>query len=267
LQPWRPSPPAAPMDGAQALLPPLAGSLPSAIPFSPWPAHRKPAAMDAQAPTPCLRSSTTPFLPAGSLFLLPYFFLKSIGRSLCCPGRRRASLAPALPWPDRPLARAGEAAVAHGRCPAQGMNPAPPMPHLQPVYVPLLSDQQPATRSTTPSGGSNLHGAPASIPQLSALAVLFNAPWLFNGIPVRNNVLCAAPSVMSSTLGENPVVLAVFPAFMMFKELSSTMFCVIAASGRRRVSRLARSTKRQALWTAHVTSLDLSRLFTWYFVD
>jgi hypothetical protein len=164
LQPWRPSPPAAPMDGAQALLPPLAGSLPSAIPFSPWPAHRKPVAMDAQAPTPCLCSSTTPFLPASSLFLLPYFFLKSIGRSLCCPGRRRASLAPALPWPDRPLARAGEAAVAHGRCPAQGMNPAPPMPHLQPVFVPLLSDQQPATRSTTPSSGSNLHGAPASIP-------------------------------------------------------------------------------------------------------
>jgi hypothetical protein len=61
-------------------------------------------------------------------------------------------------------ARAGEAAVAHGRCPAQGMNPAPPMPHLQLVFVPLLSDQQPATRSTTPSSDSNLHGAPASIP-------------------------------------------------------------------------------------------------------
>jgi hypothetical protein len=84
---------------------------------------------------------------------------------------------------------------------------------------------------------------------------------------VRNNVLCAAPSVMPSTLGENPVVLAVFPAFMMFKELSSTMFCVIVASGRRRASRLARATKCQALWTAHVTSLDSSRLFTWYFVD
>jgi hypothetical protein len=46
-------------------------------------------------------------IPVGSLFLLPYFFLKPAGRSLCCPGCRRASLAPALPWPDRPLARAG----------------------------------------------------------------------------------------------------------------------------------------------------------------
>jgi hypothetical protein len=84
---------------------------------------------------------------------------------------------------------------------------------------------------------------------------------------VRNNVLCAAPYVMSSTLGENPVVLAVFPAFMMFKELSSIMFCVIAASGRRRASRFARSTKHRAVWATYVTSLGSSRLFTWYFVD
>jgi hypothetical protein len=70
---------------------------------------------------------------------------------------------------------------------------------------------------------------------------------------------------MPSTLGENPVVLAVFLAFMMFEELSSTMFCVIAASGRRRASRFARSTKCQAMWTAHATSRDSSRLFTWYF--
>jgi hypothetical protein len=72
---------------------------------------------------------------------------------------------------------------------------------------------------------------------------------------------------MPSTLGEYPVVLAVFPAFMMFDELSSTNFCVIAASGRRRASRFTRSTKRRAVWTTHVTSLDSSRLFTSYFVD
>jgi hypothetical protein len=79
-------------------------------------------------------------------------------------------------------------------------------------------------------------------------------------------VLCAAPSAMPSTLGENPVVLTVFLVFMMFDELSSTNFCVIAASGRRRASRFARSTKRWAVWTTHVTNLDSSRLFTWYFV-
>jgi hypothetical protein len=48
------------MDGAQALLPPLAGPLPSVTPFSPWPTHRKPATMDAQAPTPYVRSSMAP---------------------------------------------------------------------------------------------------------------------------------------------------------------------------------------------------------------
>jgi hypothetical protein len=74
---------------------------------------------------------------------------------------------------------------------------------------------------------------------------------------VRNNVLCAAPSVVPSTFGENPVVLAFFPAFMMFKELSSIMFCVIAASGRRRASRFARSTKRRALWTVHAAKSRL----------
>jgi hypothetical protein len=79
---------------------------------------------------------------------------------------------------------------------------------------------------------------------------------------VRNNVLCAAPSAMPSTLGENPVVLVVFPAFMMFDELSSTNSCVIAASGRRRASHFACSTKRRAMWTTHVTNLDSSRLFT-----
>jgi hypothetical protein len=39
------------------------------------------------------------------------------------------------------------------------------------------------------------------------------------------------------------------------------------ASRRCRTSRFAHSTKRRAVWTTHVTSLGLSRLFTWYFVD
>jgi hypothetical protein len=50
---------------------------------------------------------SSPSSSYGAPTLLPYFFLMSTGRSLCCPGRRRASLAPALPWPDQPLARAG----------------------------------------------------------------------------------------------------------------------------------------------------------------
>jgi hypothetical protein len=53
----------------------------------------------------------------------------------------------------------------------------------------------------------------------------------------------------------------------MFDELWSTNFCVIAASGRHRASRFARLAKHRALWTAHATSLDSSRLFPWYFVD
>jgi hypothetical protein len=84
---------------------------------------------------------SAPFLPTGSLFLLPYFFLKPAGHSLCCPGRRRASLAPALPWSDRPLARAGSSpspmagllctattttpAASSCRCPEAATSPSP----------------------------------------------------------------------------------------------------------------------------------------------
>jgi hypothetical protein len=53
----------------------------------------------------------------------------------------------------------------------------------------------------------------------------------------------------------------------MFDELPPTNLCVFTASGRRRASRFARSTKRRVVWTTHVTNLDSSRLFTWYFVD
>uniref|UniRef100_A0A804LPV0 Uncharacterized protein n=1 Tax=Zea mays TaxID=4577 RepID=A0A804LPV0_MAIZE len=56
-------------------------------------------------------------IPDGSAFLLPFFFLKPAGRSLGCPGCGRASLAPAVSWPDRPPARAGEPTVAQSRAP------------------------------------------------------------------------------------------------------------------------------------------------------
>jgi hypothetical protein len=41
--------------------------------------------------------------------------------------------------------------------------------------------------------------------------------------------------------------------------------CLIAASGRRRASRLARSTKCRAMWTAHASSPDSFRLIDLWF--
>jgi hypothetical protein len=71
------------------------------------------------------------------------------------------------------------------------------------------------------------------------------------------------------TRGEKPpaVLDDYFPMCVMFDELPPTNLCVLATSVRRRASRFARSTKHRAVWTTHVTNLDSSRLFTWYFVD
>jgi hypothetical protein len=65
------------------------------------------------------------------------------------------------------------------------------------------------------------------------------------------------------TRGENPpptVLDVYFPMCVMFDELPPTNLCVFAASGRRRTSHFARSTKCRAMWTGHVSSPDSFRL-------
>jgi hypothetical protein len=64
------------------------------------------------------------------------------------------------------------------------------------------------------------------------------------------------------THGEKPpaVLDVYFPMCVMFDELPPTNLCVFVASGRRRASHFARSTKCRAMWTAHMSSLIPFRL-------
>jgi hypothetical protein len=142
-----------PLHGAQALLPQSgaqACSLP--CPSSPMGASSTSPDLDAtqkllhgrrRAATPCALSPMARH-PCFSLSTErpPCNFSPKLSSSF--PPWRPSSLA--MAWRTSLVrARAGEAVVAHGRCPTQGMNHALPMPHLQPVFVPLLSGQLPAT--------------------------------------------------------------------------------------------------------------------------
>jgi hypothetical protein len=111
--------------------------------------------------------------------------------------------------------------------------------------------------------------SPHSIPSMDGVAQLRGSP---RRTRRRPPIECTQPPTAPSkpvvrTPPPPPLSLVFFSASVMFDELPPTDFCVIAASGRRRASRFARSTKRRAVWTTHVTNLDSSRSFTWYFMD
>jgi hypothetical protein len=151
--------------GAQG--PPMAARLPQrrcSLLSSPW---ARPLQASSGSPVPAASMARAPFfleppkLPMAPKTPMDAQLSAPTPSSRALPVPLRPPLLPPLagalhsdplPWPYLAQssflwvrARAGEAAVAHGRCPAQGMNPALPMLHLQPVFVPLLSGQQPAT--------------------------------------------------------------------------------------------------------------------------
>jgi hypothetical protein len=99
----------------------------------------------------------------------------------------------------------------------------------------------------------------SSSPNASArLAALCGAVSSTPSTPAVCSLFCAAPNRAVETRGEKPpAVLAIFLAFVMFDGLSPTNVCVFTANGRRRASRPAHSTKRQALWTVHAAKSRL----------
>jgi hypothetical protein len=84
----------------------------------------------------------------------------------------------------------------------------------------------------------------------------------------RSHARCAAPSATpSKPVVRKPQLPLLLFFFVCSVKMLNYCMCLIAASGQCRASCFARSTKRRAVWTTHVTSLGSSRLFTWYFVD
>jgi hypothetical protein len=165
-----------------------------------------------------------------------------------------------------------------------------PWPNLPPPWTPPCCSLRPALSiqrapfspmETSRSSISSMAGAPRSasarlpLPKQRApfLAVLCCARQVFDKMRSKPRAAAALPFDLHSprrvsslscslcspirnaieTRGEKPpVVLDVyFPMCVMFDELPPTNLCVFAASGRCRASRLARSTKCQALLTAH----------------
>jgi hypothetical protein len=190
------------------------------------------------------------------------------------------------------------------------MNPALPMLHLQPVFVPLLSGQQPATPAAQhhtccpshpvefPFTTSMAQGRTAAHPPkhqaaaATSMAPLFSspscAPLLFSSMPLgcstkcaasralqqpsrsistplvacrRSRARCAAPSATpSKPVVRKPCCPCCYDIFLFSIKMLNCCVCLIAASGRRRASRLARSTKCRAMWTAHASNPDSFRL-------
>jgi hypothetical protein len=93
-----------------------------------------------------------------------------------------------------------------------------------------------------------------------------NSPLVQSPLPRRvSSLSCLLRSPICDavkTRGEKPpaVLDVYFSMCVMFDELPPTNLCVFAASGRCRASRLARSTKCRAMWTAHASSPDSFRL-------
>jgi hypothetical protein len=111
------------------------------------------AAMDAQAPTPCLRSSTAPFLPAGSLFSPAH-------------GAEKLS-AELLPWRQPSLRRAPSSRHPCRRALLHDSGELPP--RLLPAQLGALAEgEQQAPCSTRPpqpwrpASSHGAGGAPAS---------------------------------------------------------------------------------------------------------
>jgi hypothetical protein len=78
--------------------------------------------------------------------------------------------------------------------------------------------------------------------------------------PWENIVLCIAPLATPSTPGETPRCPCCYYFFCVLGKMLNCCVCLIAASGRRRASRFARSTKCRSMWTAHAYSPDSFRL-------
>jgi hypothetical protein len=135
-----------------------------------------------------------------------------------------------------------------------------------------LADILPRLASRAPSWSSSPHARrayshPDFVPFLQCSSTAAGFPRRTRRRPPTG---CAQPIRDTvETRGEKPLAVldVYFLMCVMFDELPPTNLCVFAASGRRRASRFARSTKHRAVWTTHVTNLDSSRLFTWYFVD
>jgi hypothetical protein len=75
-------------------------------------------------------------------------------------------------------------------------------------------------------------------------------------------VLHSPSATPSKIVVRHPASLAAIPFFVCLVKMLNRCVCLITASRRCRASRFARSTKRRAVWTTHVTSLGSSRLFT-----
>jgi hypothetical protein len=103
-----------------------------------------------------------------------------------------------------------------------------------------------------------IYAAPTS----RAIGSLFcGAPWTAR----RRRPPCARcfaqpPIAPSKTVVRNTPLPLLLSYFCARKKMLNYCVCLIAASGRRRASRLARSTKCQAMWTAHAFSHDSFRL-------
>jgi hypothetical protein len=74
-------------------------------------------------------------------------------------------------------------------------------------------------------------------------------------------VLCSPSATPSKTMVRHPAPLAAIPFFCVLgKKMLNRCVCLIVASRRCRASRLARSMKCRAMWTAHASSHDPFRL-------
>jgi hypothetical protein len=77
----------------------------------------------------------------------------------------------------------------------------------------------------------------------------------------RSRARCAAPSATpSEPVVRKPRCPCCYYFFVCSVKMLNCCVCLIAASGRRRASRLARSMKCRAMWAAHAPSHDSFRL-------
>jgi hypothetical protein len=247
------------VNGARALLP-------HGRELSP-PAARRPLLL-----LPRAAAADTPFLP-------PWSPRQSAGSSISSPWRRdlypmSGFPSPPWPWPDlcpllasalplffpsRPaaMAMASKAhvlgALLHPWSASSAQRPSPPrLPHpsaqAAPFPAPLCPQRQTARTPSPPQRSSPPARSPLPSSRVIALVLAAQPRSRRCRPPVRHPA---------------PLLLSHFIVFVCSVKMLNRCVCLIATSGRRRASRFARSTKRQALWTAHVTSLDSSRLFTW----
>jgi hypothetical protein len=175
------------------------------------------------------------FSLSGQENTLPSFPLPQHAKAPCC------SLRPTLPWK-----------------PAGAPFPPWPAPHA----APLRDSPSPNSESSS----SLFSMVPTGCLAKCAASRALQQPSRSISTPLvacrRSRARCVAPSATpSKPMVRKPLLpLLLSHFFVCSVKMLNRCVCLITASGRRHTSRLARSTKCRAMWTAHASSPDSFRL-------